>query len=84
MAAPEAKEQSDIDGSEKLIVFFMMKGQPEHLRISLKSEAAIELMEMIEGHVTTHGFKGWRRFNGILLNMQEVQAAWISQPQTSN
>lgn len=32
----------------------------------------------LRGHLSDHGFGGWRCIDNLLINMAEVQAVWIS------
>ncbi|MBK5923733.1 hypothetical protein CCR90_08045 [Rhodovulum sulfidophilum] len=42
-------------------------------RLMMPEANAVSLLEEIDGHIRAHGFRGWRRFELVVLNMEELQ-----------
>ena len=55
-----------------------MKGASEPLSFNIEEIDAGEYFHAIHSHINEYGFRGWRVIRGLILNMGEVQAFWIT------
>lgn len=65
------------DEAETVQLRIDMKGCKEPITISGSPHEIECVFKSLSRHVRDYGFKGWRRFGGLLVNMAEVQAIWI-------
>ncbi|RAP39441.1 hypothetical protein BYZ73_20520 [Rhodovulum viride] len=42
-------------------------------RLMMPEADAVSLLEVMEGHIRAHGFRGWMRGEMVVLNMEELQ-----------
>ena len=68
-----ATESDQAEERHARLVLRMKHGDP----ISIEGQHAAALHNEICQHVRQHGFGGWRIVGGVVLNMAELQAAYL-------
>ena len=80
LSAPDAPPQS-APAESSVNVRVVLKGQPEALSIPVDTvDEGFEKTILVGKHLKQHGFKGWAYIGGVLINMSEVQAAYVASP----
>lgn len=65
-------------GMKSHYITIRMRGGADDLVKHGSVEDVRAWFDTLRGHLSEHGFGGWRVIDNLLINMAEVQAVWIS------